>query len=89
MNINENCRYIKCGICTLSGNICNSCEKQTRTIKYTYSYNPFNGSTRITIVNERGHKYMSSEIYGQLTPVAIKSYAIDMCKMLMDKGVLK
>ena len=85
----DNCRYIKCGICTINGEICNKCEKQTRTITYKYSYNPFNGATTISIVNERGHKYISVEIYGQLPPVTIKAYAIDLCKMLMDKGVIK
>ena len=88
MNINENCRYIKCGICTATGELCNNCQKQTRSIKYTYSYNPFSGTTRISIVNAQGHKYITAEIFGQLTEIAIKSYAIDMCKMLMEKGVL-
>lgn len=87
--MNENCRYIKCGVCLKSGLLCNDCDKQTRSIKYTYSYNPFSGCTRISIVNDRGHNYITAEIYGQLTPVCIKSYAIDMCKMLIDKGVLK
>lgn len=85
----EKCRYFKCGICTTNGEICNDCKKQTKSIQYKYSYNPFNGATTISIVNEKGHKYISAEIYGQLSDIAIKSYAIDLCKILIDKGVIK
>ena len=87
--MDNNCRYIKCGVCLKSGLLCNDCNDRPRTIKYTYSFNPFAGTTRISIVNERGHNYMTAEIYGQLSPIAIKSYAIDMCKMLIDKGVIE
>lgn len=90
MIVNTSCRYINCNaICTLTGDYCTNCENEKKLYKYTYSYNPYNNSTRISIVNNRGHKYITCEIYGQLTPAAIKSYAIDLCKILLDKGVIK
>lgn len=89
----DKCRYITNGTCALTGNICTypyckNCNEPKRSIKYTYSYNPFNDITRISIIDNRGNKFLTIEIHGQLPPVTIKSYAIDMCKILIDKGVL-
>lgn len=89
----DKCRYITSGSCALTGNICTypyckHCNEPKRAIKYTYSYNPFTDVTRISIIDNRGNKFLTVEIYGQLPPVTIKGYAIDMCKILIDKGVL-
>ena len=89
----DKCRYIISGTCALTGNICTypyckNCNEPKRSIKYTYSYNPINDITRISIIDNRGNNLLTIEIYGQLPAVAIKSYAIDMCKILLDKGVI-
>lgn len=89
--IDYNCRYIGCNaICTLTGDYCTNCTK-SNTMKYKYksTIDPFKNTTEISILNNRGHKYMTVEIYGQLTETAIRSYAIDMLQILSKKGVIK
>lgn len=89
MPINKKCRYLTCGcICTLTETPCNNCEKSTA-INYKYSYNPFTDVTRISIQDRKGQSMISAEITGQLQPIAVKSYAVDLAKILIDKGVIK
>ena len=57
--------------------------------KYKSTIDPFKNTTEISILNNRGHKYMTVEIYGQLTESAVRSYAIDMLQILSKKGVIK
>ena len=89
MPINKKCHYLTCGcICTLTETPCNNCDKST-TINYKYSYNPFGDKTTISIQDRKGNTMISAEIYGQLQPPAIQSYAVDLAKILIDKGVIK
>lgn len=85
------CRYINDNnVCTVSGDYCTNCTKQYA-YKYSYTayYDPFKQVTSIAIVNERGRKYISADITGQLSEIAIKAYADDLTRILIDKGVLK
>lgn len=86
--LNKRCRYIDCeGICTLENKLCDSCGA-TRRIKYEYKYNPFTGTTQITVL-DKGNRLMSIEVIGLLNDVAVKAYATDMCRILVKKGVIK
>lgn len=86
--LNKRCRYIDCeGICTLENKLCNSCGK-SHSIKYEYKYNPFKSITTISII-DKGNTLISAEIYGLLNEVAVRAYAIDLCRILVKKGVIK
>lgn len=86
--LNKRCRYIDCeGICTLENKLCDSCGQSHR-IKYTYQYNPFKSTTTVSII-DKGKALVSAEIYGLLNEPAVKEYAIDLCRLLVRKGVIK
>lgn len=86
--LNKKCRYIDCeGICTLENRVCNSCGKAHR-LKYTYSYNPFKNTTTVSLI-DKGQSLVSAEIYGQLTESLAKSYALDLARLMIKKGVIK
>ena len=86
--LNKKCRYIDCeGICTVENKLCDACGA-TRRIKYVYSYNPFAGTTFITVL-DKGNKLMTIEVIGMLNAAAVQSYATDMCRILVKKGVIK
>ena len=86
--LNKHCRYIDCeGICTVENKLCDTCGA-TRRIKYEYSYNPFVGTTFITVL-DRGNKLMTIEVIGMLNTAAVQAYATDMCRILVKKGVIK
>ncbi len=86
--INKKCKYIDCEcICTLENKVCNSCEK-TQTIKYVYQYYPIKNTTGISIL-DRGRVLISAELYGQLSDAYVREYAMELCKVLIKKGVIK
>lgn len=86
--LNKQCRYIDCdGICTLANRLCDNCGK-SRKIKYESVYNPFKDTTTISII-DRGKKLVSAELYGQLSQSVAHEYAIDLCRLLVKKGVIK
>lgn len=86
--LNKKCRYIDCeGICTLANRLCDNCGK-SRKIKYESVYNPFKDTTTISII-DRGKQLVSAEIYGQLSQSVAHEYAIDLCRLLVKKGVIK
>lgn len=83
------CRYRARDICELSGKLCDKCAtKDPVTYRYESVYDPFKNITRLSILDNRGRTYITSEIYGQLTPIAIESYANELAIMLINKGVL-
>ena len=85
--IKTSCRYIdNHGMC-ISGNMCNSCDRNKQ-ITYTGQYDVFKGVTTVS-VSEKGARLISCDIYGQLSDGAIHEYAIDLCKILLNKGVIK
>ena len=86
--LNKQCRYIDCeGICTLENSLCDNCGK-SRKIKYETVYNPFKDTTTVSII-DRGKQLVSAEIYGQLSQAVAYEYAIDLCRLLVKKGVIK
>lgn len=86
--LNKRCRYIDCeGICTLENKLCDSCGN-SRKIKYESVYNPFKDTTTVSII-DRGKQLVSAEIYGQLSQSVVHEYAIDLCRLLVKKGVIK
>ena len=52
-------------------------------------YNPFKNITTIMLSDKKGNKYLSEDIYGQLTTQEIKQHIEDMTKFLIEKGVIK
>lgn len=87
--IDIKCRYRERGICQLNGNICNKCATKDPVLyRYESKYDPLNNVTRLSILDNRGRKYITTEIYGQLTEIATKSYADELATMLINKGVL-
>lgn len=58
-------------------------------MKVIVLYNPFKNITTITISDNKGNKYLSEEIHGQLTTQEIKQHIEDMGKFLIEKGVIK
>lgn len=86
--LNKKCRYIDCeGICSLENKLCDGCGRSHR-IKYTYVYNPFKQTTTVSVI-DKGNTLVSAEIYGQLSEAACREYAIDLCRLLVRKGVIK
>lgn len=85
--IKMSCRYIdKSGIC-IKGKMCNNCSDKN-TITYTGQYDVFKGVTTVSL-SDKGARLISCDIYGQLSDGAIHEYAIDLCKILLQKGVIK
>lgn len=86
--IESNCKYIDCeGICTLENKVCDSCQK-TQKIRYVYQYSPLKNTTGISIL-DRGRALISAELYGQLSEAYIREYAMDLCRILIRRGVIK
>lgn len=86
--IKKNCKYIDCeGVCILENKVCNSCE-MSQTIKYVYQYNPLKNTTGISIL-DRGRALISAELYGQLSEAYIREYAMELCRILIKKGVIR
>lgn len=86
--IEPNCKYIDCeGICTLENKVCDSCQK-TQKIRYVYQYSPLKNTTGISIL-DRGRALISAELYGQLSEAYIREYAMDLCRILIRRGVIK
>lgn len=86
--IKSKCKYIDCeGICILENKVCNACER-TQTIKYVYQFLPLKNTTGITIL-DRGRALISAELYGQLSEAYIREYAMELCRILIKKGVIK
>ena len=83
------CRYHEKGICQIHGKLCDKCATKAPVLyRYESVYDPHKNVTRLSILDNRGRKYITTEIYGQLTDIAIKSYANELAIMLMNKGVL-
>lgn len=83
------CRYRERGICQIHGKLCDKCATKDPVLyRYESVYDPIRDITRLSILDNRGRKYITSEIYGQLTEIATKSYANELAIMLMNKGVL-
>ncbi len=86
--IKKNCKYIDCeGVCILENKVCNSCE-MSQTIKYVYQYNPLKNTTGISIL-DRGRALISAELYGQMSEAYIREYAMELCRILIKKGVIR
>ena len=86
--INKKCKYIDCeGVCTLENKVCNSCDR-TQRVKYVYQYNPVKNTTGISIL-DKGKALISAELYGQLSDIYIREYALELCSMLIKKGVIR
>lgn len=86
--INKKCKYIDCeGVCTLENKVCNSCSR-TQCIKYVYQYQPVKNTTGISIL-DRGKALISAELYGQLSEAYIREYAMELCRILIKKGVIR
>lgn len=87
--MNKKCRYIDVeGVCIITNALCNDCEEKESVFVRAH-FHPFKNVTTIAIENKKGDRFMSCEIYGQLTTAAIKEYAIDMMKISYEKRVLK
>lgn len=85
--IKSECRYIDPeGVCILENKVCNNCRKRSD-ITYTAQYDVFKGITTVTI-SERGRRLVSCDIYGQLSGIAVREYALDLCRILYNKGVI-
>lgn len=83
------CRYREKGICLIDDKLCDKCATKDPVLyRYESTYDPHNNVTRLSILDNRGRKYITTEIYGQLTEIAVKSYANELAVMLMNKGVL-
>ena len=84
-----NCRYLDDeGMCIPENKICDNCKPRINYGEYTYHYDVFKGVTVVKLL-VKGRVYMSCEIYGQLSAAACRSYAQEMAKILIDKGVIK
>jgi len=82
------CRYLNTdGLCLIPENkLCNKC--LTGQVKYTWSYDVYKNITTISVYNNRGHRLISCEIYGQLESIAVRAYAVDLCHILSEKGII-
>lgn len=82
------CRYMDVdGICLIPDhNLCNKC--LTGKVKYTWCYDVYKNTTTIAIYNHKGNRLISCEIYGQLENIAVRCYAVDLCRILTEKGIL-
>ena len=58
-------------------------------MKVTAIFNPFKNITTITISDKKGNKYLSEDIFGQLTTQEIKHQIEDMTKFLIERGIIK
>lgn len=83
-----NCRYLDNeGMCIPENKVCDSCKQSRQYTEYTYHYDVFKGVTVVKLL-VKGRVYMSCEIYGQLPAAVCRSYAQDMARILIEKGVL-
>lgn len=84
--LNTSCRYIdNHGLC-IKGKLCNNCTGEKR-ITYTGKYDVFRGITTVSVL-DKGTTLISCDIYGQLSEGAVHEYAVDLCRILLQKGVL-